>query len=202
MSDSTPLRVLLAHGERDARDALHKILRELRQDEVQICDSGRALIDAALENEPHLIVTGIDLPEVDGLTALLQISEQITIPAIVVTKQNSLEAVEKALQDHVLAYLLEPLRTEEILPTIYLVLRRFEEFQELRQEVESLKQALGDRKLIERAKGMLMQRSSLDEATAYKRLRRFATDHRIRLVQAADRILSGEVIDDSEIDAI
>ncbi len=190
MEDSASLSVLLAHGERDARGALHAVLTELRKDVVRICSTGTELIQAARESAPDLIITGIDLPEVDGLTALLQISEETPIPAIVVTQEKSLALVEKALHDHVMAYLLEPVRQQEILPTIHLVLRRFEEFQGLHQEVASLKQALEDRKMIERAKGVLMQQDSIDEETAYKRLRRLATDHRVRLRVAAESILN------------
>jgi len=92
----------------------------------------------------------------------------------------------------VMAYLIEPIKSAEIMPTIYLVLKRFEQFQELQAENESLKQALADRKLIDRAKGVLMKRAGIDEDAAYKRLRRLATNNRIRMAEAAERVLSVE----------
>lgn len=192
------LRVLIAHGHSDARDALFKTVNALHKETVRLCQSGRELIEAAITQPPDLIITGVDLPDIDGPTALVEISQTVRIPAIVVTQQRSLELVQKALEDHVMAYLIEPIRQDEILPTIYLVLKRFEQFQQLEQENETLKQALSDRKLIERAKGVLMTRAGIDEETAYKRLRRMATDNRIRMSEAADRILSVNNVFDTE----
>jgi response regulator NasT len=184
------LKILLAHGTEDARTVLREALIKLRYHDVHACSSGRELIRLVDEHQPDLIITGIDLPDLDGVAALIEISGRHKIPAIVVTQQHSLELVQRALEDHVMAYLLEPVNVEEILPTIYLVLRRFEQFQELQQENESLKQALADRKIIERAKGALMKQAGIDEENAYKRLRRMATDNRIRMADAAEQILA------------
>lgn len=189
MSEIASLKVLLAYGETDARSALQTVLTQLGSSNVLICDSGRMLIAEALRFQPDLIITGIDLPELDGVSALLQISEHLRVPAIIITQQAALEQVERALDDHVMAYLLEPLRIDDLLPTVHLVLRRFREFQELHTEVTTLRQALDDRKVIERAKGQLMKQADLDEDAAYKRLRRVATDNRIRLVEAAEWVL-------------
>ncbi len=189
-TDLPSLRIILAHGIEDARTVLYEALTKLQCQEIHSCRSGKDLMALCREHSPDLIVTGVDLPDVDGVAALIEISQTQKIPAIVVTQERSLETVQRALEDHVMAYLIEPVNVAELVPTIYLVLRRFEQFQELEQENESLKQALTDRKLIERAKGALMKQGSIDEDTAYKRLRRMATDHRIRMAEAAERVLS------------
>lgn len=188
--DTSSLNIVLAHGVEDARTMLYQALTTLRHDQIRSCGSGKAMIELVNAEPPDLIITGVDLPDQDGVTALLEISETHKIPAIVVTQQRTLENVQRALEDHVMAYLLEPIEVEEILPTIFLVLRRFEQFQELEQENESLKQALTDRKIIERAKGALMKQAGIDEETAYRRLRRYATDNRMKLAEAADRVIS------------
>lgn len=189
-SDIPPLKIVLAHGMEDARTVLHQALEKLHYEDLHTCGTGRELIALAKSRSPDLIITGVDMPDGDGVEALIEISQTQKIPAIVVTQQRSLEVVQRALEDHVMAYLLEPVDVEEILPTIFLVLRRFEQFQELQEENESLKQALADRKVIERAKGGLMRQAGIDEETAYKRLRRMATDNRIRMGDAAERVLS------------
>ncbi len=190
MSEIPALKVILAHGIEDARIVLREALHKLRYEDLCVCASGPELIAMAKEHSPDLIITGVDLPGLDGIAALIEISKTHKIPAIVVTQQRSLELVQRALEDHVMAYLLEPVNVDEITPTIYLVLRRFEQFQELQQENESLKQALADRKLIERAKGALMKHAAIEEEDAYKRLRRMATDNRIRMAEAAERVLA------------
>lgn len=192
MTTHPPLKIALAHGMADAREAIHAALVLSRYEDIWMCRTGAELIATSLEHEPDLIITGVDLPDMDGPSALIEISQTLTIPAIVVTWQRSLELVQRSLEDHVMAYLLEPVKPEEIVPTIFLVTRRFEQLKELEAENQSLKQALADRKVIERAKGFLMKQHGLDEEAAYKQLRRQATDNRIRMVEAAQQVLSDE----------
>jgi AmiR/NasT family two-component response regulator len=187
------LQVLLAHGDPHQRAMLKKALVELGHEVVCECDSAQELSEFALAAKtPDLIVSGVDLRGGDGVQALVRISETVAVPAIIVTQRTSLEIVERAILDHVMAYLIEPVEAHEIKPTIHLVLRRFEQFQELQAEVESLRQALSERKTIERAKGVLMNRDDIDEDAAYKKLRRMATDSRIRLFDAAQSLLAEE----------
>jgi len=184
------LKILLAHGNSTTSLMLRKTLTDLGADVLPDCPSFTDLIKTALGANPDLIVTGVELPGGNALNALIEISQVRTVPAIIITPQRSLEIVEKALHDHVMAYLMEPVNLAEIEPTIFLVLKRFEQFQELRQEVESLQQALASRKEIERAKGILMARYKEGEDAAHKRLRRRATDARMKLVDAAREVLA------------
>jgi response regulator NasT len=109
-----------------------------------------------------------------------------------VTCESSLSAIEKALEDHVMAYLLEPVRAIEIRPMIQLVMRRFAEFKELKQEVSDIRQQMAARRVVDRAKGVLMRRNNIDEKTAYDQLRRLAMDRRIKVVEIAQQILAVE----------
>ncbi len=186
------LKTLLAHGNAEQREQLKTALKELGHEVVCDCDRCDVLMETVRKSPPDLIVAGVDLADGDGIHALVSLADEVTIPAIVVTQRTSLQHVERAMLDHVMAYLVEPVEVPQIKPTIHLVLKRFEEFQELQGEVESLRQALADRKVIERAKGLLMRRDDLDEEAAYKKLRRAATDGRMRLINAAESLLSEE----------
>jgi AmiR/NasT family two-component response regulator len=186
------LKTLLAHSNPGQREELRKALTELGHEVVCDCDSCHQMISAVRSAPPDLIVTGVDLADGDGIQTLVGLADDYAIPAIVVTKRTSLEVVERAMLDHVMAYLIEPVEVREVKPTIHLVLKRFEEFQELQNEVQSLRDALNDRKVIERAKGLLMKQENIDEDTAYKKLRRMATDGRIRLVEVAQSLLDRE----------
>ncbi|WP_437229208.1 ANTAR domain-containing response regulator [Planctomicrobium sp. SH661] len=189
MSLPKSLKILLAHGNQATRLMVRQTLESLDCIVFPDCETVTDLMDRSLQEKPDLIITGVELQDGDALSALIAVSEVTTIPAIIMTPQRSLEIVEKALHDHVMAYLMEPLNLAEIEPTIYLVLRRFDQFEELRQEVQDLKQALLDRKEIERAKGLLMASHQETEEESYKRLRRRATDRRIKLIDAAREIL-------------
>ena len=184
------LRVLLGHMEDDTLDIIKQALSDLGNDVIAICRTGSCIVAKANEHVPDLIVTGVDMPDFDGVTALIEVSKSKSIPSIVVTPKRSLEMVERALQDHVMAYLIEPIEVEEIKPTVYLVLRRFEQFEELHKEVQDLKETLSQRKTIERAKGVLMRRSDVTEDEAYQKLRRMATDQRVKLIEAANQVLA------------
>lgn len=186
------LKTLLAHGKPDQRAELRLALTQLGHEVVCDCDRCDEMVATVRKERPDLIVAGVDLADGDGIQALVNLSEEVSIPAIVVTQRTGLQVVERAMLDHVMAYLIEPVEVREIKPTIHLVLKRFEQFQELQSEVESLRQALTDRKVIERAKGVLMKRDDIEEDAAYKKLRRMATDGRIRLADVAEKVLSDE----------
>lgn len=197
MSDKNRcVKVAVWHPSSDTRDMLCSAVESLGYEITGSGELGVELIKHATEGEessrPELVICGIHLNDRNGVRCLIEIAEQRAIPAIVVTDDKSLASVEKALEDHVMAYLVEPIRESEIRPTIYLVLRRFEQFEELKEEVVDLKESLHARKLIERAKAVIMRRSDIDEETAYQRLRRFAMDNRIKMAEAAEKILDVE----------
>lgn len=183
------LKVLIAHSCPDTRETLKIAVRELGHELTAPCETAAELVTRGRSREADLIITGVELPDFDGVTALVEISRDAAIPSIIVTRRRSLALVERALDDHVMAYLMEPVQPHDVKPAVYLVLKRFEQFEELRNEVSVLKQTLEDRQLIERAKGVLMGHGDVSEEEAHKRLRRMATDCRIRMIEAARRIL-------------
>ena len=114
------------------------------------------------------------------------------MPSIVVTKKDSLDKVEKAMDDHVMAYMIEPVNSDELKPAIYVVLRRFEQLKQLEEENESLKDALASRKKVERAKGILMAKKGWSEEEAYLYIRKAATSNRIKMDSVADIVIETE----------
>lgn len=120
---------------------------------------------------------------------MIDIARVCPIPSVIVTKRSDLQAVERALDDHVMAYLVEPIEQDDLRPTIQLAMTRFEQFSELQKEVQDLKGALQARKMIEKAKGLLMKKRSLDEATAFRLLQTTANKERRKLVEVAEALL-------------
>jgi response regulator NasT len=99
------------------------------------------------------------------------------------------DLVARAEADHILAYLVKPIKQPDLEPAIALAMRRFEQFQALRREAADLRQSLEDRKIIERAKGILMKRAGLDEDSAFRRLQKLSSDRNLKLVETARMIL-------------
>jgi response regulator NasT len=184
------LRILLAHRDPQQAELLKCLLQQLEHDIVQVCGSAAELISLALFDPPDLIISSLELPDDDAIGALVRIGETHAIPAILITLPHAAGLAERAASDHIMAHLTEPVRLAALLPTIHLVRRRFHEFEMLQQEVASLREALSERAVIERAKSRLMRSRQFDEEQAYLYLRRLATDRRAKMVDVARRVLN------------
>ncbi|MFQ5731543.1 MAG: ANTAR domain-containing response regulator [Planctomycetaceae bacterium] len=189
---SEPLRIAVADDEPDMRDFFCKILPHLGYDVVAVAENGRQLVEDCRQKHPDLIITDIEMPEMDGLDAAREIGNEHAIPVILVTAHSEPEMIERASKAPVLAYLVKPIRKEDLPPAIGLAMQRNREFQALQQQAEDTRQALIDRKLIERAKGILMKRSGLPEPDAFRRLQKLSSDKNRKMVDVAQMIIIAE----------
>lgn len=189
---NTPLRIAVADDEPEMLSYLEETLTLLGHEVVASASTGAQLVEQCGQQQPELIITDIKMPDMDGLQAIGEIGRQEPIPVIVVSAYHDPELVGRALKDYVLAYLIKPIKQADLETAVTLAMRRFKEFQALRQEADNLRQALDDRKLIERAKGILMKRGQLDEPTAFRRLQKLASDKNLKLVKVAEMIVTAE----------
>ena len=132
------------------------------------------------------------MPDMDGIDAAAQIYRNAPVPVILVSAYHDPEFIRRAEADHILAYLVKPIKQADLEPAIGIAMRRFEQFQALRKETSDLKQALEDRKVIEKAKGILMKKAGLDEHDAFRRLQKLASDKNRKLIEIAQMILTAE----------
>jgi response regulator NasT len=183
------LRIAVADDEPDMREYFEKILPRLGHQVVSAAETGRQLVEHCKTLSPDLVITDIKMPDMDGIEAASAIYRDQAVPVILVSAFHDRELIERAESDHILAYLVKPIKQADLEPAITLARRRFEQFQALRAETADLKQALEDRKLVERAKGILMQRSGLDEQSAFSRLQRLASDKNLRMAEISRTIL-------------
>jgi response regulator NasT len=189
---SAPLRIAVADDEPDMRDYFVKILPRLGHRVVAVAANGEELVSQCRSTAPDLVITDIRMPELDGIDAAMRLYQQRPVPVILVSAYHDAELIQRAEADHIMGYLVKPIKQADLEPVIALAMRRFEQFQQLRQEAADLRQALEDRKLIERAKGILMKRASLDEAAAFRRLQKTASDKNLKLAEVARMILTAE----------
>ncbi len=188
------LRIAIAEDEPDMREYLEKTLPLLGHQVVVVARTGRELVERCRTTRPDLVITDIKMPEMDGIEAASQIFQEGPIPAIVLSAYHDPDLIARAEEDHVLAYLVKPITEAHLRPAIAIAMRRFDQFQALRKEAADLRQALEDRKIIERAKGVLMKRAGVDESEAFRRLQRLATDKRQKLVEVARMINAVEEV--------
>jgi len=188
----TSLRIAVADDEPRMREFYQEILPLLGHEVVCAAASGKELIAGCLETRPNLIITDIRMPDMNGIDAAREICQQEPVPIILVSAHDDPELLSRAGENHVLAYLVKPIKQKDLQPAIHIAALRFEEFQSLRKEATDLRQALQDRKLIERAKGILMKRTGQDEATAFRSLQKIARDKNRKLAQVAEMIVTAE----------
>ena len=186
------LRIVVADDEVDMRDFYDLTLAEMGHEVVGIAENGRQLVELCRKQRPDLIVTDIRMPELDGLAAVHEISREAPVAAIVVSAYHDQEFLDRAKDNSVLAYLVKPIRASDLAPAIILARQRFRELQALLQQAASLQQSLEDRKLIERAKGILMSHVGLSEPDAFRRLQRLSNDRNEKLVEIARALVLAE----------
>ena len=167
---------------------LRRILEEAGHRVVAAPD-GRTAVKLARQTGPDLAILDIKMPGLDGLEVARQIYARRPLPIVVLTAYGDRELVEQAAELPILAYLIKPVDEQELLATLEVVTARFAEQQHLVQQANDLGERLEARKVVERAKGVLMQRESLGEKEAYLRIQRQARQERRTMRQVAEAIL-------------
>jgi response regulator NasT len=185
-------RILIAEDNDLVSLTLEEQLKDMGYDVVGIARSGTEAVTLAQRLQPDLIIMDIRMPEMDGTEAASRIASQRPVPIIMLTAYADKETIKRAEAAGALAYLVKPVSENELPPAINIALARFKEIQALHSEVAELQDSLESRKLVERAKGILMQRLGLSERDAYERLRQRARDKRIKMKDIAQAIIEAE----------
>jgi response regulator NasT len=189
---SPSLRIVVADDEPDMRDYFQKALPRLGHQVVGAAQDGRELVELCRALRPDVVLTDIKMPELDGIDAAVQVYRDRPVPVILVSAYHDAGLIQRAEADHILGYLVKPIKQADLGPVIALALRRFEQSEALRREASDLRQALDDRKVIERAKGILMKKAQLDEQEAFRRLQKLASEKSRKLIDIAQMILIAE----------
>jgi AmiR/NasT family two-component response regulator len=182
IADDESLRVMSLKGQLEALG--HKVIAE--------ASNGKEAVRLADELRPDLAILDIRMSEMDGIEAAEKISTERPIPIILLTAYSERELAERAATANVSAYLMKPVSEQDLLPAIALAVSRFKEFQSLHQEVDDLRDALMTRKLVERAKGILMRRLGLSEEDAFRRMQRRSQSENKRLGEIAEAIITAD----------
>ena len=166
------MRILLAEDETIIRMDLRRVLEEAGFEVCAEARDGEEAVALAARERPDLAVLDVKMPRLDGIEAARRILADHPIPIVMLTAYGQDELVARAIEAGVFGYLVKPFRQADLLPAIQAARARHAELAELREEAESLAEALASRKVVERAKGLLMEREGLSEQAAFARLRR------------------------------
>jgi two-component system, response regulator PdtaR len=193
----THARVLIADDESIIRMDLREMLAALGYNVVGEAGDGRQAVNLARELKPDLVIMDIKMPEMDGIAAAKVLTEERIAPVLLLTAYSQHELVQGAREAGVVGYIVKPFRQDELMPAIEVALSRFREFRELEKEMGDLRDTLEARKVIERAKGVLMDQYGLKEGDAFRRIQKLSMDTRKSMREIADAILLARELDKS-----
>jgi len=184
-------RVLVAEDEALIRLDLVEMLREEGYQVVGEAGDGEEAVKLAGELRPDLVILDVKMPKMDGIEAASVIAKERIAPVVILTAFSQRDLVERARDAGAMAYLVKPFAKRDLVPAVELAMSRFSELQALENEVASLTDRLETRKVIERAKGLLMSNQGLTEPEAFRWIQRTAMDRRTTMKAVAEAVVDG-----------
>lgn len=183
-------RILLVEDESIIRMDLKVILESEGYDVIQEANDGERAVEYAFTHKPDLILMDIKMPKLNGLKASEIIGKQMDIPIIIITAYSQKEFVENAQQDNIVGYLVKPIAKANLIPAIEVALHQSEKAKKMLQSIDAAKVEVQQRKLIERAKGIIMQTKSLSEQEAFKFLRDTSMTRQLPMHKLSQEIIN------------
>jgi len=182
--------VIIAEDNSKTRLFLKNQLELLGFNVIAAVSNGQEAVELAAEANPSLVIMDVKMPKMDGIEAAREITANGPVPIILITGLSSDEMAAKAIEAGVFAYLVKPVTKKQLEPAIKLALARYGEFSTLKDEVDGLRDAIETRKLVERAKGILMKRCSISEEDAFKLLQAHSQKENRKMREIAENIIS------------
>ncbi len=183
------LRVVIADNESLIRLDIREMLEDAGHEVVGEAVNGRRAVELVRQHRPDLVLMDIKMPEMDGITAAGKIYTDKIAPVILLTAFSQPDIVEKAKDSGVMGYLVKPVQESQLFPAIEIALSRWQEMQGMEDELAKLKDSLETRKLVDRAKGIIMAVHKLGEQEAYRRMQQYAMQKRVSLKEVAQSII-------------
>ncbi|MCI2098905.1 MAG: response regulator [Succiniclasticum sp.] len=188
------LRILVVDDEAILRLDLSEMLAERGHDVVGEADNGADAVRLARELHPDLVLMDVKMPGMSGLEAAKLIGGEQLAPVLLLTAYSQRDVVEQAADSGVMAYLVKPIREEELTPALEVAMTRWESYRSLARELDKAKDDLETRKLLDRAKGVLMDQHGFSERDAFEAMQKLSMDRRLSLKAVAQAVLAAAEI--------
>lgn len=183
------LKVVIAEDDPIARKDIKEMLEEENIITIGECGDGATAVNLVRSLRPDLILMDIKMPKLTGLEAAKLLNKEKVAPVMLLTSYSQRELIEEAREAGVLAYLVKPINKHNLIPACHIAVTRYEEFNLLVNEIEDLNNAIEARKLIEKAKGLLQKKYSIDEEAAFKKIRGISMNQRKSMREVAEAVI-------------
>jgi AmiR/NasT family two-component response regulator len=183
------VRVVIADDESVICMHLREMLSNLGYLVVGEGGDGRSAVHLARELRPDVVLMDVKMPDMDGIEAARILTEERIAPVVLLTAYSERDLVERAREAGVVGYLVKPLQEADLAPAIEIAISRFSEFRELEKEIDNLRDQLETRKLVDRAKGILMDTQDLTESAAFRRIQKMSMNTRKSMREIAQAII-------------
>lgn len=185
-----PLRILIADDEPLVTSSLTALLERMGHRIIASVKSGIEAVDRVRQLSPDLVFMDIHMEEIDGLEASRRILSNRAVPIIIITGRSDEDVVEEADAIGVSGYLVKPIKDKDLAPAVRLACSRYRQLKELEQEIGDLKGILATRKLVEQAKGILMEKEGITESEAFRRIQQQSRNRNIPMAKLAEAIIT------------
>ncbi len=193
-TSSQNLRALICEDEGVTVMQLRKALLRAGYEVVGEAVEGEQGVQMAREMEPDFVIMDLNMPGLDGIQATKRIMDERPTPVIILTAYSDDKSVDDALEAGACAYLVKPVASEQLIPAVKTAIARFEAMEDVKGENENLKEALETRKLVERAKGIVMVRKKMTEAEAFRHMQKISRDKCQTMKVTAQEIINADSI--------
>jgi two-component system, response regulator PdtaR len=186
------IRIVIAEDESVNRLDLEEELQEQGYEVVGAAADGESAVNLTRELRPDVVLMDIKMPKMDGISAAEVLTREKLAPVLLFTAYSDDDLIERARSVGVVHFVTKPWRDKDLKPAIEIALSRFNEFRAMETKVKDLEEALATRKVVEKAKGVLMEKHKLSESEAFKRIQRLSMNNRKTMREVAEAILLAE----------
>lgn len=182
--------VIVAEDEALIRMDIVEILRDEGFTVVAEADNGKTALELAEQHRPDLVLMDVKMPIMDGITAAEEIGKQQLAPVVLLTAFSQKELVDRATEAGAMAYVVKPFTPHELIPAIEVAISRYQQIKALQNEVSDLKEQFETRKIVERAKSLLISKMGLSEPEAFRWIQKTSMDRRLSMREVAETVVS------------
>ncbi len=185
-------KIIIAEDETLVALSIINQLQELDYQVIGDATDGVEAVELCGKLQPDLVIMDINMPRLNGIEAAKLIKEKWQIPVVIVSGYSDEKLIKEATEAGVMSYLIKPVTKHNLAPAIEVALKNHTDFSAAREETKHLRQMLEERKVLEQAKGILMEKSNITEAQAMKKLKKLSNDRNVKMIQIAKEIINAD----------